>query len=477
MPHKCPLCLKYLDQNEQLVRFCLTHRTTQQFNCVDSPTAMFCPARDGQCNESPDSGVFLRHIGCEAKNPFWDETKNRVELPGDDTTTFRHTSTIPHKVSTSNGMSDVEVFHWEIGMLRTVPSDAEEMWFPLMLLRATTEVNQRKRIGALVELAGTKRVGKTVVAVQAMDSKGYVNNEENGRSLILKDYVYSRRPDGAVIAPMIEMLYLRDIMDRNHGFDPGALGTRPGAGDLKAVFIEPARNAESTKHFDDGNLKWKAREFGNDIWSQLKDLLGLARQSSATSSSHPFWYTVLFYDTAGELSHRGSQILSRIEETVEKAAVFVNALELLDPSYDSSLADSSVTVATRRLKALKGRKNIECCLVVTHLDLVKDRIAKGDWEKIEQIARAVDANPFDDRETRKLLITWLRKSKDQNVRNLNTLLKGAKVFFLWTEGIPTDESLYKGALTYSFGLARFVCWCLGAQWTDIAQVRNVEVES
>ena len=477
MPQKCPLCLKVLDQSELLVRFCTTHRTTQTFNCVDNPDAIFCPAKNGRCNESPDSGVFLRHKGCEAKNPFWDKTKGLFELPGDDSPSFRNSSTVPHKVSTSAGVSDVEVFHWQIGMLRAVPSDSEEMWFPLMLLRATIEVDQRRRIGVLVELAGAKRVGKTVVAVQAMDSKGYVSNETNGRSLTLKDYVYSRRPENVTIAPLIEMFYLRDIMARNHAFDPNALGTRPEPGDLKVVFFEPSGGSKSKDALTNGNLSGRLRGFGGDIWWQIKDLLGISPHPSATSSNHPYWYTVIFYDTAGELAQRGSQVLSRIEEAVEKAAVFVNAVELFDPSHDTSSHDSSITVAKRRLEALRGKKHVECCLILTQLDLVWGKIAKEDQEKIERIAKAVDFNPTDDKEARKVLIKWLRSSQDHNVRSLDRFIKGVKVFFVWTVGIPTDEEKYKGAHTYSYGLARFICWCLGSQWSEIAHSESSEPES
>ena len=477
MPHKCPLCLKDLDKNEQLFRFCLKHGNATQFNCVESPSQMFCSVKDGRCNESPDDGVFIRHMGCEAKNPFWNKTKKIIELPGDDSTSFRDSSTVPHKVSTSKGVSDVEVFHWQIGMLRAVPSDTEEMWFPLMLLRATSEVNQRKRVGVLVELAGAKRVGKTVVAVQAMDSKGYVSNESNGRSLTLKDYIYSRRPENVTIAPLMDMLYLRDIMERNHAFDPNALGTRAEPGDLKVVFIEPPGNSESNEPLNNGNLTGRLREFGSDIWWQIKDLLSMSAYSGATSSSHKFWHTVIFYDTAGELHQRGSQILRRIEEAVEKAAIFVNAVELFEPTHDTSSPDSSITVARRRLEALKGKKNVECCLVVTQLDLVKDKIAKEDWGKIEQIAQAVEGNPLDDKEARKLLIRWLRNSRDQNIRSIERLLKGVKVFFVWTIGIPTDELQYAGARTYSFGLSRFICWCLGAQWREITHIESPEPES
>lgn len=476
MPHKCPLCLMELGQSEELVRFCLTHRTPQQFNCVDTPAAIFCPARDGRCNDSPDSGVFLRHIGCEAKNPFWDKTKKLVELPGDDKAHFRNTSTVPHKVSTSKGVSDVEVYHWQIGMLRSVPPDSEEMWFPLMLLRATTEVDQHRRIGVLVELAGAKRVGKTVLAVQAMDSKGYVSNEVNGRSLTLKDYIYSRRPDSIAIAPLIDMFYLRDIMERNHAFDPNALGTRAEPGDLKVVFIEPPKETESDMPHRNGDLSQRLRGFGSEILWQIKDLLGISDQVGATSSGHPYWYTVIFYDTAGELHQRGARVLSRIEEVAEKAAVFVNAVELLDPAHDTSSLDSSITVAKRRLGALRGKKNVECCLIVTQLDVVWSKIAKEDQEKIERIAQAVDFSPTDDREARKVLIKWLRASKDQNIRSLDKLMKGVKVFFVWTVGIPTNESNYKGARTYSYGLARFICWCLGTPWRDITHAESAEPE-
>lgn len=475
MPHKCPLCLKDLGQSEQLVRFCLTHRKTEQFNCSDNLAGMFCPERESQCNESLDSGVFLRHIGCEAKNPFWDSTKKEVELPGDDIPAYQDTSTVPHRVVLEQGSTPVEGFHWQIGMLRALPRDVEEMWFPLMLLRAATEVNQRQRVGVLVELTGANRVGKTVLAMQAMDSKGYVHNDNDGRGLILKDYIYSRRGVGSDI-PLLDMLYLRDIMERNHAFNPTVLGTKIGPGDLKAVFIEPSKNSEISTMYNRVGIIEKVRDFRRDIWRDIKELSGFSSPSGTTSSHHPFWYTVMFYDTAGELSRRGSQILKRIEEAVSKTAVLVNAVELFDKALDTSEAESSISVARRRLGDLRGKRNLEVCLVVTQVDLVMDQLSPEDRQSVYQIAQALDKNPADDKEARELLIKWVRKNPQQNVKSIKRLLKGVKVFFVWTEGIPTDESKFKGARTYSFGLARFICWCLGVQWRDITHVESPELE-
>lgn len=494
MPLKCPLCLSSLAESDQLVRFCLQHKTSEKFNCVENSEKLFCPDRNNSCNVTLDNGVFLYHVGCAAKNPFWDSIKKQVVLPGDDSPTFQHTSVVPHNILVQNGPpASVEVFHWQIGVLRALPGNVEEMWFPLMLWRAATEFHHRRRIGTLVELTGARSVGKTVIAVQAMDAKGYAqpcsNNEQplpgkqaNGygqndhdsRNLTLKDYIYSRRV-GTADVPLLSMLYLRDVMGRNHSFDARALATRPGPGDLKAIFIAPAAGVESNSLSSRNDLGVSLKEAGRRVWDELKELLGLSKLSGATTTSlFPFWHAVVFYDTAGELSQRRSQILNLIEDAVSKAAILINAAELFDPKHDSTLPDSSITVARQRLSDLSEKRNIECSLVITQLDLVMNQLAPEDRQKAYEIARAVEKSPADDKEARRLLIKWLRASPAENIRGIERLLKGVKVFFVWTEGIPTDESKYKGARTYSYGLARFICWCLGVQWQEITHVETIE---
>jgi hypothetical protein len=93
---------------------------------------------------------------------------------------------------------------------------------------------------------------------------------------------------------------------------------------------------------------------------------------------------------------------------------------------------------------------------------------------IKKIVSAMGAKLEDDREMRALLISWLKASPHINVKEIINELEGVKVFFVWTEGIPTGDAAREKATTCSYGLARFVCWCLGVNWSDINLARNSE---
>lgn len=196
MNYKCPLCLTVLTTDQKLARFCTDHPDkTEEFNCTRAAfdERIACPVNDECSRAIEPRGVFLRHVGCEAKNPFKD----------------------PDLVDRLNALE-----HWEVNMLRAVAQSgkqatASEMWFPLMLLRATAEMRKGKRCGALVELVGQRSAGKTVLSMQAMDYQGYVpHDERNSRHVVVDDYIFSRAGTASQSA-LIDTLNLRTLMDKN----------------------------------------------------------------------------------------------------------------------------------------------------------------------------------------------------------------------------------------------------------------------
>lgn len=460
MGYKCPLCLKDLTGDEKLSRFCIQHGTSEEFIFAESREKMFCPEPDGSCNDLIETGVFLRHLGCPAENPFWDQTSKRVQIATDNSSTIRHT------ITTANGPQDVQVTHWEIAMLQSVPTDAKEMWFPLMLLRATAEERNGKRIGALVELAGAREVGKTVLALQAMDYQGYIPLGGSGH-IGVKDYIFSRRLEGGTGNPLLDKLYLRHLMETNKAFVIPQ-GTIRGAHDLKVVFITPSayskpegRDRQVEPSESAGAHGW-LNKIANSIkhdWHLLKeDLKRLLLPVYQPGAERSFRYTVAFYDTAGEEAEKEDLILQRLEHAVDRVAVLIAADDIFQASSGQSLQ-----VALQRINRLSDQKLLNRCLVVTKVDCIMNQLPPEEKEKVRRIAGDLEQNPEQDEEAHNLLIGWLKQKGHQELANK---LAEFKVFFVWTEGLP-EAGEGEGVVPYSWGLAKFICWCLGITWPMI----------
>jgi hypothetical protein len=82
MPAKCPLCFQKLDARQQLARVCLSHKErSENFPFDLDRKNMFCPVKTCENPRSIQTGVFLRHIGCPAKNPYWKGNGAGVVVP------------------------------------------------------------------------------------------------------------------------------------------------------------------------------------------------------------------------------------------------------------------------------------------------------------------------------------------------------------------------------------------------------------
>jgi hypothetical protein len=449
MKYKCPLCLKSLGEEDSLVRFCAKHPDTEiTFACDPRSVAadMLCPGEGGDksCNTSIEpEGVFLAHVGCVAGNPFSEGSE-----------------------------PDATVQHWEINMLREIANNhadrhRSEMWFPLMLMRAMGETDEAgRRIGSLVELVGVRSVGKTVLAMQALDKQGYVSDDAPERDVELNDYIYSRKSGDE--HRLFETLRLRHRMKYNKPTIFLPRGNPNIIGDVKAVFISPAppRPASAEPGAQSGFL----RDTGKLIFGALGEMSRafLDPEGEWDRTRPPFWRTLAFYDTAGEASESEDPILTPIERAVDKAAILVDAREIFEGVKDDE--ESSVAVAVQRIHRLKSFPNLKGAIVVTKVDLVWDKLTEAEREQVLKRAEDLTEMPKDFAAERALLNSWLMKRPGESNRELAACLRQRiePVFFVWTKNLPaTHEGGRQSVQPTSFGLARFVCWCLGVGWSEL----------
>lgn len=465
MTYKCPLCLIRLAKSEQLARFCSLHpNRTDTFYCIPESmqTLIFCAERDCRCDSLVDEGVFLRHVNCKMRNPFWDERAGEVIVPG-----TPDTSRAAFPLDFGSGLAkQVWVQHWLIGAMRMVPKNEPEMWFPLMLLRATSEKNGKGRMGRLIELVGARESGKTVLAVQAMNHHGYVPVSNATDSVDLDNYIFSRNSGNLSFSIFLETLHLNTLLRRNvkEIFLPRATINEPGH--LKAAFIRPAENARSFQPAAPENSNGLLRRVASQIFNALKQLKGEVRVASSQvlRGSRPFWYTLVLYDTAGEASE--NEDLMPDLAAVDKVAVVVNAAELVGRGPGGS--EKSIEVAVQRIARARKRSQ-HCDLVLTQMDRLRGIISDEDWRKVVEIAN--DLRDDRKKESQALLTKWLDEAPDGNKMLLRKSLKNVKhIFFVWTENLPPQHvPEQQSAQPSSYGLTRFICRCLDIKWENINQ--------
>lgn len=470
MSYKCPLCLTELTDGFRLVRTCVDHPNLRAVEIMihddeeeGLPENVYCPGGDGRCNNAIYPGVFLRHVGCHAHNPFWDTTTGTVNIPGtDSTTTYR------------DDTQNTQVTHWEIGMLRITPA-AQEMWFPLMLLRATGETinNQSgQRIGALVELAGSAKVGKTILAMQSMEYEGYVH-KENGRErhVDVKDFMFSRLPPGRTAAanPLLGNLYLSSLLRLNKKGLYRFPGTYKMPGDVKAAFIAPALTDKTSLSLNStGN---ESQQNKTKVIKNIVDFFKGVAEIFWSPRPPGFWYTVAFYDIAGEAFKSGDPTTDAIERAVDKVAVLVDATDIFQLETDSD--GDSVPIANQQLGQAAAR-GLPHCLIVTKIDLVIDKLSSDERALVKKYAE--DLSHDYQSESRELFRGWLnQRTDDPNIRQLvNRIANVDRIFFVWTDNLPTSSTegtVQTSSLQpQSYGLARFICWCLNIPWAAINKI-------
>jgi len=427
--------------------------------------------------------VFLRHVGCDETSPFWDGGKLAVPGGADE-------SRIQVSLDFGTGTDrSLYVQHWLIGVLRDLPQGGSEMWFPLMLLRATGESSGLSRVGRFIELAGAMAAGKTVLAVQAMSPHGHA-----GGHVEVDNFIFTKRKGGLTdrtYRSFAEILHLSNLLQHSnlHLFSPD--GTPPGTRNIRVAFYRPAEGFGLQLNDGDRNLTGYAKRlfwlsaraterfFRVDLNASFKEIFG-------SQGFRPYWYTLAFYDKSGE-SEENEDIM---RDTLDKVAVVVNAAEVFgitlgkdSETGEEHATEKSIEVAVQRLKKATARKQL-CYLVITQLDRVKDKIGERDWDTVLQLAdgltnigrdrgifrriwcRLVPPRPS---QARRLLETWLGPQPTGNRRQLKERLKDVEdIFFIWTDNFPISRTPTKQAsLPTSHGLAKFVCRCLDIRWDQI----------
>jgi len=492
LTHKCPLCLTPLKHGISLERYCLTHNTRKEFNCDARTlrTEMFCSEDRGDlCNETTNHGVFFRHIGCPCQNSFWNRERSTIEIPVQpDETSARY--------QTNFGVGQevgIQVQHWQLGVLASLPRDISEMWFPAMLLRATAETSAvAKRVGVLVELAGAKESGKTILAMMSMNRQGYSLANGSSPEIEIRDYIYSSHINTGQFHRYVETLHLSTLLrgrQRRGLFLPQ--GTFRGRS-VKVAFIKPSKNLQVPG--DEGigeDLRWPQRFALKALFAAPRLLQSFFSQTSLVAwqimhaaTNYPFWYTVVLYDTAGEAND--AQDLQRELDAIDKVAIVINAGEIFavapgtnstandevvdgdDTEASGSEADQSIKTACERIaKGVDRRQKLY--LVVTQLDRIRNQI-QADWPKIEVVVDSIGSKKYN-RVAKEILDRWLQQSSSVHAEDLRQKLRRIKgVFFVWTEDLPQSKRpANQERLPRSRGLAKFICDCLDVQLSQITK--------
>ena len=106
------------------------------------------------------------------------------------------------------------------------------------------------------------------------------------------------------------------------------------------------------------------------------------------------------------------------------------------------------------------------------MDKAKDSLTTKEWQQIAEIADNLKSDQ--NHEAKSLLQSWLTqqsRQKGDNWDRLKAQLKRTeKVFFLWTEDLPTSnlpQQVQK--MPTSHGLAKLICACLGVSWRKLNQ--------
>ena len=497
MSYKCPLCLIPLGNGVRLQRYCVKHGVGIEFNC-DSRTLRaetYCSERGDNCNETTDGGVFFRHIGCPHKNPFWNTEKSVVEVPGE----AEETSALFQLDFATSRERAITVQHWLLGVLRLVPEEWPEMWFPAMMLRATAEMSSLwKRVGVLVELAGAKESGKTILAMMSMNEHGYTLANGTSHEIEVRDYIYSSHKNEGQFRRYVETLHLSTLLkdgQRKGLFLPqGTFRSR----NVKVSFIKPSKNWQVPTDDDvDEDFRWpkrfamKALFAVPNIAKRIVSETGLVLwQIMHTANSYPFWYTVVLYDTAGEAND--ARDMQRELDAIDKVAIVVNAGEIFGLSQKVNVADEgkdgesdefeeddeiesggaiedqSIKTACDRIAKGVDRKQ-KLYLIVTQMDRIKEQI-EDDWQRVEAIADSIGSKKLN-REAKGMLSEWLSRSPAPHASDLKNKLRLVKdIFFVWTEDLPKSLVPERQAkMPRSRGLAKFICDCLDVKVSQITR--------
>lgn len=471
---RCPLCLTILDAAEAVATICLVHERVIRHPGGSDLLGSLKDACHDNCRAgnswSRDSIVAL-HIGCAAQLDY-DELQRIGANP-----TYKDPRGVKHPID-----------HWQLGMLNAVvdsrnaslidyainhdalqrPTEASTsgggadtrrvapMCYPLALLQAcrvqeTWATSHRARF---VELCGTPRSGKTLIALQAMDWDGY-QSPSRQRQLALRDFIYISSSSELESSALFENLAARSRMSANEPWSPLG-GTAQHPFNVKAIRITPAQGADAAREEATPNVLPRGgtwREMARKtLMSAVRDLIGREGQAEPR--------ILVFHDTAGEIAHREEdQHLLALSKKVDVVAVVLDGDGLWGPA-PATPRESPLLAAHRRLEeavtARRTKSELRACIVVTKLD-----IHSQDTAEVCRLAERNDDQSSDERRQ------WLKAALQKRIKSgvdkghaerLMTIVDAVDhVFLVWTDGAHLTGQLDPPR---SHGLVTFLCWCL-----------------
>lgn len=367
---RCPLCLRELSDGHQIARHCPAHPEHTEVVTVaaeTAPSVLACPVIRCRSHAMIGlQGLMLRHVGCtRGRNPFWDEQTQQVNV---------------NDYVTSPVTSDQErVGHWEIDALREIGrhQPAEDMWFPApLLLKEADPVQPRSQV--LVDLTGARGVGKTFLAMHALDADGYTNGDGP-----TGDFIYSMPAAGAEAArEFLLTLRLRERMALNQQFNEWIRMSTVRPRNLKAAFF-------ANEHHMDAPRKPRGL-FGRAV-NELTDAYRHIADALSPEGPPTVQRALLMYDIAGETSERyADQTIAEHDADMDVLAVLVSAEDL---TAQAARELDSVYVATHRLQQIAAAKQhtpgLRCALIVTKCDLWRGH--RPDHPTVEHLAAYADS--------------------------------------------------------------------------------------
>jgi len=438
---RCPLCLRRLRGGQQLILF----KSASAESESEEPSIVTIDCQDGFMEQVTEfvgklennirGGVFVSHVNCDGKNPFFKDGK--IQIPGNLVDDGERCVLDGVVCAVTGKAYPADVRHWIIRMLRETSRYSEKhdaMWYPYLLLAATASVDRMdivRPFGNLIELAGTRRVGKTILTIQMMHEDLF------SRGLRSFEYFFPRGLEGN---PFYEELITFAAWKEQPSFRPP--GTLRTPGDLRAAFIEriPPKNtpaAKKTRTRKPSLMGW----FVN-LMHEFSEMLGARRRDvDANSKTFRFqpskkWVPILLYDSAGEASQEFPERTRRLRDLTNKIAICIDAEELVNrasPPNSIKHARERLNLALLESDSRKRRTAI----VVTKADMLQKTLSTADATLLNDLwkggSRASERG-------RKLLLSLLQRRPTNDGAALTEFLSKTPivdaVFFVGTINLP-----------------------------------------
>lgn len=486
MAYKCPLCLKELSVDDKLIRYCYKCDQADfvKGNAESLKINLKCKKPFCKANGLVEEGIYFAHLVCEKSNPFWNGEKLNVpdnaKIDGIEITlpfpkgepSFKHwqinllSKTINSKVEakiskTTNSNGEVKT----VVETKKV-SEVAEMWFPSVLLRAMEEKRTGKKLGQIVALIGTKKAGKTILALQALDEEGYTNPSLSEK-IEIEDYIYCTRLGGVAIQPIFELLRLRNFMWANRPFYVPPPTIRETV-NFYAAFFSPTKTTLQKKEAAEEAAKSSSIEQAKGVWGKVVSLWEYLT-GAPKDSKKPFYFTLALYDVAGEAVEKEVEQIEKIKNSVDKIALVIDATDLIEIKGD----EKGILAEHRRgLKKLKELGDKPFCVVLTKTDLFAQYLKTHPAFNYEVEQNRQGFYNGNQTVIKDLLENWKQTvatnsspaNRPINLLNflsdLISLDNQTPIFMVETRNLPTDAEEMIDAQPFSLGLDTFVCWCL-----------------